>query len=162
MKDPIDYLSDGIAGAIKRANPEETVDKEVMSYALSLGINMVLTIGLFLLVGYLTNNFILSVGILIVFAVMRTLAKGIHIKSLTLCVIVTVTMLIMVLLIQWPSVISIPAIIAVVLLVLIKSPVNWIRKSTAIVVAAICFTIGDIHLVVACLCQAITLVPLRR
>jgi accessory gene regulator B len=89
MTDPIDYISARIAGWIKRTNPEETDDLERMIPTLSLVINNVLTTGFILLIGYLTES-LFSTGIMLAtFALCRIMLKGCHLKSMTLCVIIT-------------------------------------------------------------------------
>ncbi|RAV06333.1 accessory gene regulator B family protein [Paenibacillus sp. YN15] len=89
MTDPIDYAAAQIAGWIKRANPEETDELERMSPTLSLLFNNLLTTGLILLIAYLADNLLSTAVMLAVFALCRIMLKGFHLKSMTLCVIVT-------------------------------------------------------------------------
>lgn len=89
MTDPIDYIAGKAAVWIKRANPDETDDVERMSPTLSLLLNNVLTTGLILLIGSLTDTLFSTAVMLAVFAVCRIMLKGFHLKSMTLCVIVT-------------------------------------------------------------------------
>ncbi|MDF2935081.1 MAG: putative accessory regulator protein [Paenibacillaceae bacterium] len=89
MTDPIDYGAAKIAGWIKRSNPEETDDAERMSSTLSLLLNNLLTTGLILFIGYLTDTLWSTAAMLAVFALCRIMLKGFHLKSMTLCVIIT-------------------------------------------------------------------------
>lgn len=89
MTDPIDYTSAKIAGWIKRTNPEETDDLERMEPTLSLLFNHVLTTGFILLAGVLTDKLMSTAIMLATFALCRIMLKGFHLKSMTLCVIIT-------------------------------------------------------------------------
>lgn len=89
MTDPIDYAAAQIAGWIKRANPEETDELERMSPTLSLLLNNLLTTSLILLIAYLTDSLLSTAVMLAVFALCRIMLKGFHLKSMTLCAIVT-------------------------------------------------------------------------
>jgi accessory gene regulator B len=162
MRDPIDALADHISLSIKRANPEETIDVEIMSYSLSLIINMVLTTAFILGIGAFTNTFRETLAVIITFAVLRFTAKGFHFKSLTVCVVATTALLASIPHIPVPESLMLPMLCLCVLLVLWKSNANMTMKCVALAVMALAFSLRDPAMMLSCLAYAITLVPERR
>ncbi len=89
MTDPIDYVAFKTAGWIKRSNPEETDDLERMSPTISILLNNLLTTGFILLLGHMTDSLFSTAVMLATFALCRIMLKGYHLKSMTLCTLVT-------------------------------------------------------------------------
>jgi accessory gene regulator B len=92
----IENLSNKIASKIKLANPDQTTDIEVMSFSLSFLINNILILVLLLLFGTVTDNIHHIIIAMVSFALLRIVTGGYHIKSSSLCVIVSTTILILI------------------------------------------------------------------
>lgn len=78
-----------LAANIKRSVPEHPASYAVLKYALSVILNVVSIVSITLLVSMLTGRTKEAVLILISFALLRQASGGVHIKSGTLCVLVT-------------------------------------------------------------------------
>lgn len=162
MTDPIDYTSARIAGWIKRTNPEETDDLERMIPTLSLLLNQILTTAFILLIGAFTDSLLSTAIMLVTFALCRIMLKGCHLKSMTLCVIITTLFVYLVSILPVSS-----------LWILILSPVCmiWIflrsRAKTSVKVlfgTLIAFNMIFLYppVFLGFVAQAITLIPQRR
>lgn len=162
MTDPIDYTSARIAGWIKRTNPEETDDLERMIPTLSLLLNQILTTAFILLIGVITDSLLPTAIMLVTFALCRIMLKGCHLKSMTLCVIITTLFVYLVSILPVSS-----------LWILILSPVCmiWIflrsRAKTSVKVlfgTLIAFNMIFLYppVFLGFVAQAITLIPQRR
>lgn len=162
MTDPIDYVSLRISRSIKNANKEETNDVEVMDYALALIINMALTTAFILLIGYWIGELKSTAQVLGVFAIQRIIAKGSHLRSLTMCVIVTTALIMLIVLLDISNAIIIPMGAVSVLLISLKSPVILWRKLIACLVVMLVIFTNETSLIMACFFQTITLLPKRR
>lgn len=162
MTDPIDWVANWCSTVLKEMNPDETIDREVMEYALALTINAVLTIGLSLLLGYMLGHFVESAGVLIIFAIMRILAKGAHVKSLTVCVILTAFLVVLIAVIPFSPFIVLPAGVFCIVMIISRSSVARWRKGLACSLVASLILINAPMLLMACCFQAVTLFPIRR
>ncbi|CAG7630861.1 accessory gene regulator B family protein [Paenibacillus allorhizosphaerae] len=163
MRDPIDIAAYKISLAIKKANPEETKSSvEVMTYALSLLINTILTTILILYIGVVTSVFQKTLVILIVFAALRMLTGGFHFKSLTICVIVTTALIVPVPHVNYPEGWILPITLVCTAIILWKSKVKIVRRilSAGLVIAISMF--ADQALTLICLVYALVLIPERR
>jgi len=85
----IEAMAGSLAARIKRIVPEHPASEAVMKYSLSILINTVSIIGLSLLVSVATGRFYEALTVLIAFALLRQMSGGIHLKSGTLCVVVS-------------------------------------------------------------------------
>lgn len=85
----LEILSRHLSNAIKRNAPESTVSPEVLEYAIGVRLNFVFTVLLSLLLGFITGKVLETIMSLIAFGVVRHFSGGYHMKSLTLCAIVS-------------------------------------------------------------------------
>lgn len=74
---------------IKETDPEGPGSVEIFEWELGIRLNLIATIILTLLFGWLFGHIILSLVSLLTFILIRKASGGIHIKSLTLCAIVS-------------------------------------------------------------------------
>jgi accessory gene regulator B len=164
MTDPIDYVSEKISLQIKQTNPAETVEVEVMTYALSLIINMLLTIMFVLAVGSLTGKFTETAVVLISFASMRWIAGGgFHLRSLTLCVLVSTALLSVMPHIQFghPTQLVLSSAFCMGM-VLWKSTATWLLKIIAIGIIIAGNFVMEPFIILGCLAHAMLLIPTAR
>ncbi|WP_235775636.1 MULTISPECIES: accessory gene regulator ArgB-like protein [Paenibacillus] len=92
----IEQLSAYTAAAIKRAVPDHPASEAVLKYALEGIYNALFIITLSLIISAITGRVGEAATLLLAFAVLRQITGGIHLKSGTLCVLVstaTVTLL---------------------------------------------------------------------
>ncbi|MEK3851170.1 accessory gene regulator B family protein [Paenibacillus sp. FSL R7-0340] len=85
----LEKLSRLIAKKIKETDPEGPGSVEIFEWELGIRLNLIATIILTLLFGWLFGHIILSLVSLLTFILIRKASGGIHIKSLTLCAIVS-------------------------------------------------------------------------
>ncbi|WP_165452416.1 accessory gene regulator B family protein [Paenibacillus thalictri] len=159
MTDPIDFAAERISNLIKKLNPEETVEVEVMNYSLSLGMNLLLTVSFIMAIGFMTNTALSTLLSFLIFAVQRFFVKGFHFKSLTLCVLVTTTLIASIPHLPLPQLAITPIGIVCTLIILYKAKVKPIAKLIPFFVIAIGMILQDSVIILACAAQAITLVP---
>lgn len=159
MKDPIDVISFKIADIIKRNDPDGHEDTRLLFITLSHTINAVATILLIMLIGYLTNAFIPTVISLVFFAVLRSLAKGYHLKSMTLCVFVTAALIAPLPHIPLPQNIIFLFTIFCMIIVLIKSKASLPKRIVASCIIGVGFVFIESYIALACAAQVVTLFP---
>jgi accessory gene regulator B len=93
VDDPIETLAYKIAYSLKRWNPDITDDIEVIRCGAAYYINYYSVIFLTLIFGFITHRFLDSVLTLLSFGIIRRYTGGIHLKSLTACMVFTVFVL---------------------------------------------------------------------
>ncbi|NHN32873.1 accessory gene regulator B family protein [Paenibacillus agricola] len=163
MRDPIDVVADRLSLSIKNTNPSEALTSvAVMSYALSLIINMMLTTLLILLIGYFTDMMQETAKVLMAFAILRVIAKGIHLKSLTLCVVVTTSLITILSHVQISSYGMFFISFICILLIFLKSPAELKSKILCSGIILLFLVFQDHALIMGCFGQALTLINWRR
>lgn len=85
----IETFSEAIAKKLKQLNPEETRSVEVMKYGLAMSLNLLLSVGCSLWIGYMTNKLDETIEVIIAFAVLRRFSGGRHAPNLTACFVVS-------------------------------------------------------------------------
>ncbi|WP_025686516.1 accessory gene regulator ArgB-like protein [Paenibacillus maysiensis] len=85
----LERLSNYIAREIKKADPDGPGDIEVLEYELNNRINIAAVCLLTFLFGWLLGHIIESLISMLSFAVARRFSGGFHMKSLTLCALVS-------------------------------------------------------------------------
>ncbi|MGG1673982.1 accessory gene regulator B family protein [Paenibacillus sp. NRS-1783] len=88
----LEQLSRNIARRIKNADPDGPVSVEVMEYALAKRLNYLATILLTLLGGMVTGKLAMAMLALVLFWLIRKASGGVHIKSLTVCAVISASM----------------------------------------------------------------------
>jgi len=85
----IEAMAGALAARVKRVVPEHPASEAVMKYSLTLIINGTSIIGLSLLISLVTGRFYEALTVLIAFALLRQMSGGIHLKSGTVCMVVS-------------------------------------------------------------------------
>lgn len=79
-----------IAMAIKNANSEETHSVEVMQYSLGIILNTLLIIAGTSIIGFISGTYAECLTFLFCFSILRLASGGFHLKTATVCNIVTI------------------------------------------------------------------------
>ncbi|MFB7817380.1 accessory gene regulator B family protein [Paenibacillus chitinolyticus] len=167
-------ISGRFARWLKDADPYGPVSFEVMKYALSVLINLLLVVGLCLLIGYIDGKFVETVVAVCSFVGLRMFSGGFHFKSLEVCVIASVALLTAVPVLSpyvlghsvWLGGLSL-------LLVLLKAPTSIsgtrlterhkpLFKAISAVIVCTNFFIGSPVIAISFLLQSLLLIPRRR
>ncbi|WP_369127925.1 accessory gene regulator B family protein [Paenibacillus aquistagni] len=85
----IEKLSRHISRDIKKSDPALSVSHEVLEYAIGIRLNFIATIFLTCMFGALTGKFLATITAMTAFIIVRKFSGGYHMKSLTLCAIVS-------------------------------------------------------------------------
>ncbi|GAC44350.1 accessory gene regulator ArgB-like protein [Paenibacillus popilliae] len=85
----IEGLANKIALRIKEADPEGSTSIEVMEYALGVIFNLIFTVFLSCLIGWMTGKLIDTMIAVVGFGTLRYFSGGEHMKSLTACTIIS-------------------------------------------------------------------------
>src|SRR5690554_2422168 len=85
----IDVLARRIAVSIKNTNPEKTHSVEVMTFALIILMNGLLSFSLALLIGAITGKAYMTLIAIIAFVLLRFCSGGFHFQSSMACTIVS-------------------------------------------------------------------------
>lgn len=85
----IEGLANKIAHRIKEADPEGPTSIEVMEYALGVIFNLIFTVLLSCLIGWMTGQLKDTMIAVIGFGALRYFSGGVHMRSLTACTIVS-------------------------------------------------------------------------
>lgn len=161
MNDPIDFLADRISRAIKQANPEQTAPIDVMSYALSLLINMFLTTGLILMIGFVTGHWLETCIVLVIFAVLRWSLKGFHLKSMTLCVLVSTALITLCVHLSLPLWLNLPVAAGYIVLIGLKAEGMMIMKILVSIGIGVAAMTDQTLILSGCLAHGLTLIPVQ-
>ncbi|WP_433943520.1 accessory gene regulator B family protein [Paenibacillus sp. SN-8-1] len=82
-------MSKHLSSRIKESDPEGPVSLEILEYELGIRLNFIATLLLTVVAGWITGNLMGACLALISFLVVRRFSGGVHMKSLTLCAIVS-------------------------------------------------------------------------
>ncbi len=85
----VDGLSRQLAVGIKKVVPESPQSVEVLKYSISFILNTLFIIGFSLLISLFTGKVNEVIIVLIGYAILRQVSGGVHLKSGTLCIIVS-------------------------------------------------------------------------
>jgi len=85
----IEALSWKLAKSLKAQNPDHPSSVAILKHSISFLLNTGFTIGTTLLVTIFTGKFIEAVIVLISYATLRQFSGGVHLKSGTLCVVIS-------------------------------------------------------------------------
>lgn len=89
----IEHLSEKIAVALKKANPEETNSVAVMKYQLSIFIHLFLVFASCFIVGALTGKLHATLVAFESFVLVRFFSGGKHLKTLEGCLVVSIILI---------------------------------------------------------------------
>ena len=170
----ISRLSNGIAGYLKKQEPENTPSIAVMAYSLYIIIHESITILFIIIASLLLGSFVVTLYTLLYFMILRFFAGGYHLHSSKLCTVLSVLLICGAPLIQLPLG-WLPYLISINLLfILIYAPRNirgYARipekyyiymKVVSLAVVASNFYWLDSSLVLVSLFHAILLVPKEK
>ncbi|MCD9023291.1 accessory gene regulator ArgB-like protein [Cohnella silvisoli] len=170
----IGLLSKRLATVIKTTVPDHPRSENVLAYAISFILNALFIISLSLIVSLFTGKVTEAATILVAYAVLRQVSGGMHLKSGTLCIVVSTLGVTIVSFANFDySVVLIMNAINVVLAVLFapsriekqtRIPVRFypLLKIASILIVSINFIINSPILASAFLVQCLTLIKLRR
>ncbi|WP_185897397.1 accessory gene regulator B family protein [Paenibacillus zeisoli] len=82
-------MSKHLSSRIKQSDPEGPVSLEVLEYELGIRLNFLSTVLLTVLAGWITGNLREASLAMLSFLMVRRFSGGVHMKSLTLCAIVS-------------------------------------------------------------------------
>lgn len=85
----LEKLSRHISRDIKKSDPESTVSLEVLEYAIGIRLNFIATLILTAILGVINGHFLETILALAAFVAARKFSGGYHLKSLTLCAIIS-------------------------------------------------------------------------
>lgn len=87
----LEALSKHLSSRIKASDPEGPVSLEVLEYELGIRLNFIATILITMLAGWITGDLGKACLAMVSFLVVRRFSGGVHMKSLTLCTVVSAT-----------------------------------------------------------------------
>jgi accessory gene regulator B len=170
----IEKISLRIAAKIKETNPDQTKSIEIMTYSLSILINLFLTIAVIVIFGLVTGLTFEIIITLVYLMGLRSFSGGYHFKSLLICSVFSSFLLILIPFIYVSDVISICINLFSVIVMLGLAPVNF--KETSIVkennfifykIAAVCMVMVSMFfnndsITIINLVQSASMINLRR
>ncbi|WP_391574393.1 accessory gene regulator ArgB-like protein [Cohnella sp.] len=127
----VDGLSRQLAVGIKRVVPESPESVEVLKYSISFILNAIFIIGFSLLISLFTGKIQEVIIVLIGYALLRQVSGGVHLKSGTLCIIISTVGATVLSFVSFNSTILLLATALSLLLALIFAP-SRIEKQTRI------------------------------
>lgn len=167
----IEYIARRISVKISNA-AQNDVSVNVMSYALGVYLNFLSVVIMSVVLGWITGHFGETMLAMIGFGVLRVLSGGAHLKSLTLCAVVSATLFGLIPLIDLSRTTTIYIAIISIVLVSIYSPtfrhlpnlegrkrLNFKIFSTILVIGNLALLSDSLAL--AYLGQCLTLIPIR-
>lgn len=86
----IEALAGKIASKIKLANEQQTAHKDVLKFGLIIVINFTIPVGISMLVGWITGQFVGTLLSILAFTLLRISSGGFHFKSANVCSIVSI------------------------------------------------------------------------
>ncbi|MNM89951.1 putative regulator protein [compost metagenome] len=87
----LEALSKHLSSRIKQSDPEGPVSLEILEYELGIRLNFIATVLLTVLAGWITGDLWDVSLAMFSFLVVRRFSGGVHMKSLTLCAVVSAT-----------------------------------------------------------------------
>ncbi|USB32152.1 accessory gene regulator B family protein [Paenibacillus sp. YPG26] len=85
----LEALSRHLSSKIKESDPEGPVSLEILEYELGIRLNFIATLLMTVLAGWITGNLWEACLAMVSFLVVRRFSGGVHMKSLTLCALVS-------------------------------------------------------------------------
>lgn len=92
----IDSFANRIAVSIKKTNPEKTHSVEVMTFALIILINGLVSFSLAMLIGIITGYFLATLLAIVAFVLLRMCSGGYHFQSSVSCTIVSIAIFVLI------------------------------------------------------------------
>jgi accessory gene regulator B len=148
----IDYWAERIAISLREHN-DGIVSVPIMKFALIFIINVVSIVSIVLIVSLFTNSFKISAIALLGFALLRFFSGGIHIKSATYCIFVSIIMMLFIIYVPIPHKYELALQIISFIFVIIFAPAyleNHIRIKKKYVpflkIVSICIVLSNFYL----------------
>lgn len=170
----IESLSLRLANHIKSVVPEHPASVAVMKHALAIGINMVLIVILTLTTAIMTGHMRETIVIMIVFAILRQMTGGYHLKSGVSCIVVSTVLLTALSFVTLDYTLTMASTGASMLLILLLAPAGIERQSkipkrfypalkwSSFVLVGLNLIVASPLIAVAVLAQSVTLIIVRR
>lgn len=165
----LESLSRNIARTLKKNNPDNEVDIEVLEYGIAMTMNQYGVILITITIGAIFGQLMESVLALVGLATIRSFSGGVHFSSLTACMIMTSLFCVIVPVIPLSKTAVIILTMISILIFLFRAP-NWfeeitvqkngiIYKSLALLIVSCNLVLQSTILAIVFFVQALTILP---